>query len=107
MVLRSRMMYSSFAGVTAGWHRHHTGWGYRMVDYLILSWPWLGFIAGLIVVISAIAIYFYPVHRRSLGITIVSFSLLNLLFGVGGMLSSLMGIIGGTIALSPEETSQD
>lgn len=77
------------------------------MGYLGMGWPWLGLIAGAIVVVSAIALYAYPQYRRSLGMTILLVSLLNLFFGMGGLLASLLSIFGGVVALTPREISPE
>lgn len=108
MMASGRFMYGGFRRMpAAAWGRHHMMWGRGMMGYLGLGWPWLGLIAGAIVVISAIILYAYPQHRRSLGLTILLVSLLNLFFGMGGLLASLLGIAGGAVALTPREASPE
>jgi hypothetical protein len=107
MLVSGGLMYSRFHRMSGGWGPQHMMWGRGMMGHLGLGWPWFGPIAGAIVAISAIAFYRSPQHHRSLGITILVVSLLNLFFGMGGFLASLLGIAGGIVALVPKQISQE
>jgi len=63
-------------------------------------WPWFGIVAGVIVLIGAAVLYSKPEQSQVWGIVILIVSVLNLFFGMGGFLASILGIIGGTLALS-------
>lgn len=62
-------------------------------------WPWLGIIAGIIVLIGAAMIYAKPAQSQGWGIAILTASALNLFLGMGGLLASLLGIVGGALAI--------
>lgn len=82
-------------------------WGRGMMGHFGIWWPWFGVLAGTIVIISAIVLYFAPQYRRSLGTTILVTSILNLFLGMGGLLASALGIAGGIVTLMPRTTSQE
>lgn len=107
MLACGRKLYGGFGRRMSGWGGHHPYlmWEGSMSGHFGLWWPWVSVVAGGIVLVSAIALYFFPRHRRSLGVTILVASLVNLFFGMGGMIPSLLGIAGGVVALSPRETS--
>ncbi|EDX83277.1 hypothetical protein S7335_457 [Synechococcus sp. PCC 7335] len=111
MLLSGRFMYGSFTRMPGrspgGWGHHHMLWGRGILGHFGLGWPWLGLIAGAIVIVSAAILYAYPRHRQSMGITILLVSLLNLVFGMGGMMASALGIVGGVVALLPKEVSRE
>ncbi|MGB7088271.1 MAG: hypothetical protein WBD47_22130 [Phormidesmis sp.] len=107
MLVSSRFMYGRFSRMPAGWGRHHMVWGRGVIGHFGWGWPWFGAIAGAIVVISAIALYAYPQYRRSLAITILIVSLLHLFLGMGSPLASILGVVGGTVALVPKQTSPE
>ena len=107
MLAHGRRLYGGFGRRMSGWggHHHHLLWEGSIAGHFGLWWFWVSVVAGGIVLVSAIAFYFLPRHRRSLGITILAASLVNLFFGMGGMLPSFLGIAGGTVALSSRESS--
>ncbi len=107
MLAAGCLMYGRFNRMPRGWGPQHMMSGRGMMGHFGMGWPWFGSVAGAIVVISAIALYSSPQHRRSLGITILGVSLLNLFFGMGGFLASLLGIAGGIVALSHRQLSQE
>jgi hypothetical protein len=82
-------------------------WGRGMMGQFGLWWPWFGILAGAIVVVSAIVLYFSPQYRRSLAVTILVASILNLFLGMGGFLASALGIAGGIVALAPKAISEE
>lgn len=63
-------------------------------------WPWFGVLAGIVVLVGATRIYTKPVQSSGWGVTILMVSVLNLLFGMGGLIASLLGIVGGALAMS-------
>lgn len=107
MLLSGRFMYGSFMNRPRGWGHHHLLWGRGMMGHFGWGWPWIGLVAGTVVIVSAIVLYAYPRYRRSMGMTIVLVSLLNLFLGMGGMMASALGIVGGVIALLPKEVSRE
>jgi len=70
-------------------------WGHG----LGMGWPWLGILAGIIVLVGAAMLYAQPKQAPRWGIVILIASALNLFLGVGGLLASLLGLIGGALAL--------
>lgn len=73
----------------AGWM-----WGHG----LMLWAPWLGALVGIVVLVGAAALYARPEAASTWGIVIVVASAVNLFLGMGGLLASVLGIIGGAIA---------
>jgi hypothetical protein len=85
-------------GMMGGWM-----WGHGMMGGLAPSpfwWPWFGIIAGIVVLVGAAMLYARPEQRQGWGIVILVASALNLLIGIGGVLASLLGLIGGALALA-------
>lgn len=109
MLGSGRMMYGGFGRMhmNGGWGAGHMMWGRGMMGQFGLWWPWFGVLAGTIVIVSAIIFYFAPQYRRSLGTTILVTSILNFFLGMGGLLASALGIVGGIVALAPKESSQE
>jgi len=70
-------------------------WGHGMVSW----WPWFGLLAGIVVLVGAAMLYAKPRQAHAWGIVILVASALNLFLGMGGILASLLGIIGGALAL--------
>lgn len=109
MLSSGRVMYGGFGRMpmNADWGMGHMVWGRGMVGQFGLWWPWFGALAGTVVIVSSIIFYLAPQYRRSLGTTILVASILNLFLGMGGLLASALGIVGGSIALTPKTTSQE
>lgn len=88
-------------GMMGGWM-----WGHGMMRGLggFASsspwWPWLGLIAGIVVLVGAVMLYARPAQSRGWGLAILAASALNLFLGMGGLLASLLGIVGGALALA-------
>jgi hypothetical protein len=110
MLSSGRILYGGLGRMPlhTGWGMRHMMWGRGLAGQVIpgLWWPWFGILAGAIVVVSAILFYLVPRHRRSLAITILVASVLNLFLGMGGFLASVLGIAGSIAALSPAPESQ-
>lgn len=107
MLLPSYSMHGNFTRRFEGWGHHHMMRDFNMTGYFGLGWPWVGFIAGVIAIVCAAVIYAYPRYHRSMGTTVLIVSLLNLFFGMGGMMASALGIVGGVVALLPKEVSRE
>ncbi len=88
------------------WEMGHMMWGQKVVEPLWGWWPWIGIGAGAIVLISAIILSLAPQYRRSLGITIVSVAILNLIFGIGGLFPGILAVAGGWLALLPHPATE-
>lgn len=99
----SMMTRSGFIGW--GWGAGGMGWmwGHRMMGGFGASpplwWPWFGLIAGIVVLVSAAMLYARPAQSQGWGIAILTASALNLFLGMGGLLASLLGLVGGALAL--------
>jgi len=70
--------------------------GFRGAVEGTLGYVWLVF--TIVVLLSAIILYFKPIRRRVLGLIIVIFSILTLPAGGGFILGLILAIIGGGIA---------
>jgi hypothetical protein len=79
------------------WEMGHMMWERELVGPL--WWSWIGIFAGAIVLISAIVLSLAPQYRRSLGVTIMIVTTLNLIFRTGGLFPSILAIGGGWLAL--------
>jgi hypothetical protein len=84
-----------WGGMMGGWM-----WG-RSMGSLGVLWPWFSICAGIVVLIGAVTLYIKPKQRRSWGLVVLVVSALNFLVGMGGLLASALGVIGGVLALSP------
>lgn len=94
------------SGVMCGWG--HEAWhgrmGHRMGawgpgELWGMGWPWLGAVAGIVLLVAAVALYVRPEARRGWGIAILATSGLQLLFGMGGFLAAIMGLVAGALAV--------
>ena len=77
-------------------------WGHGMMGGY-LGWhrlPWLGLVLGIVVLVGAVILYVRPTRAQGWGIAILVASAVNLLFGMGGLLASLLGIVGGAWAVA-------
>jgi hypothetical protein len=72
-------------------------WGHGVLG---VWWPWFGLIAGVVVLVGAAMMYARPHSAPTWGVAIVIVSALNFLLGMGGFLASVLGIIGGALAMS-------
>jgi hypothetical protein len=95
--------------VGVGWNlfmRSHWPWRHHMMrgagDLLpaFWLWPWLGIIAGIIVLLGAVMIYSKPAKAQGWGMAILIASAINLIAGMGGFLAGVLGIIGGALAIA-------
>lgn len=71
------------------------------------GWPWLGLATGIAVLVGAIGLYVRPTSAPSWGIVILVAAGINLFVGMGGFLASILGLIGGGLALAaaPQQPS--
>ncbi|MDW5562336.1 MAG: DUF6114 domain-containing protein [Methanomassiliicoccus sp.] len=58
------------------------------------------FLAGLIIDSSAASLVYRPDRRRSAGGMIILFSLISLFFGGGYIIGSILGMVGGILAIT-------
>jgi hypothetical protein len=63
-------------------------------------WPLLSISFGLLMVAGAILLCIKPAHRHALGTLIVLASALDFMFGAGGILGGVLGLIGGIVAIA-------
>lgn len=84
----------------AHWQGMHSWmWGQGMHAFG-MSWPWLGVVAGILVLIGAVMLYVRPEQRRSWGLVILVVSAIDVFVGMGGLLAGALGVIGGVLALA-------
>ena len=72
-------------------------WGHGFTG---IWWPWVGLIAGVVVLVGAAMMYARPHSAPTWGVVIVIVSALNFFFGMGGFLASVLGVIGGALAMT-------
>lgn len=63
-------------------------------------WPWFGVVAGTLVTLGALFLYLKPELRRVWGGVIVVASVLSFFLGMGAFIASVLGVIGGVLALA-------
>jgi hypothetical protein len=63
-------------------------------------WQLFSLLVGLLVLAGATLLYVRPCHRHIWGAIIVGASALDFLFGAGGILAGVLGVIGGTVAIA-------
>jgi len=97
LLARSGMMYG---GMHGAWGGHMGGWmeGWGPHGFGI-GWSWFGTIAGVVLLLSAVALYTRPEDQRRWGTIILVTSGLQLLFGMGGFLAGVLGLVGGALAV--------
>lgn len=72
---------------------------------LAMASPWVGTIAGLVVVVAAVGLYVRPEARRGCGIAILIASGVALLFGMGGLVAEILGLVGGALAVGSRSST--
>lgn len=89
-----------------GWSRggaYGWSWGWHGQAYnhaARLWWTWIGIIAGIIVLIGTAALFSRrAVDVRGWGVVILVVSIIDLIFGAGGIGPGILGIIAGLLAL--------
>lgn len=109
MITSGRMMYGNFYQMPMGdvWGLDNMMLGRGMMAQFDLWWPWFGLLAGSIIIVSALFLYIAPQYRRSLGMTILMASILNLFLGMGGLLASVLGMTGGVVASTSKVSSHE
>jgi hypothetical protein len=63
-------------------------------------WPIFSVSVGLLILAGAILICIKPCHRHTWGTLIVLASALDFMFGAGGILGGVLGVIGGIVAIA-------
>ena len=104
MIASNRIVYGGQAPTDNNWGMGNMMFGHSMFGQFGLWWPWFGGIAGTIIVISAALLYLAPRYRRTLSTTILIFSTSNLLFGMGGVVASVLGMAGGVVGFISKKT---
>lgn len=90
-------------GMMSGWQGMMNGMG--MLGSMFLGSAVLGLISGVITIVGAFALYMNPNQASTWGTIIVIFSFVGG-FGMGGFfIGSLLGIVGGLLALTGKRTS--
>ncbi len=98
----------AMSGMMAGWAPSWGGTGGGMMGggwmaghgVMGVGWGWLGIVTGLAVLVGAVGLYARPATAGSWGVVILAASAINLLVGMGGLLASVLGLIGGGLALA-------
>lgn len=102
-------MYGMGPGFAGGTSRM---WGYGMMHGVMrtlgpgLWFPWFGPLAGIVLLVGAIALYTNPRRANTWGLVILIAAVINLFVGMGGFLASVLGIVGGALAMSWKPASQ-
>ncbi len=110
LLARSGMMYRWSNEAWHGrMHRLMGEWGPG--GFYTLEWPWFGAVAGIVLLVAAVALYVRPEACRGWGIVILLTAGLQLLFGMGGFLPEIMALVAGALAVLgarplPESTSE-
>jgi hypothetical protein len=90
-------------GMMGGWHGMGGWMSGRGIRTFGVWWPWFGIFAGIVVLVGAVMLYVRPEQRRSWGVVILVASVLNIFFGMMGLLAGTMGVIGGVLALGTKD----
>lgn len=109
-------MLGAGLGRAGGMHMSDGGWGNRggawrggwMHQNGLLCgsipfdawWPWVGLLTGAIIVTAAIVLLASPDRRAGWAIAIIVAAVVGLLFGTGGLIASILAIVGGILALT-------
>ena len=97
LLARSGMMYG---GMHGAWRGRMGGWMGEWSPYpFAFGWAWLAPIAAVVLLAAAVALYVRPEARRGWGTVILVTSGLHLLLGMGGFLATVLGLVGGSLAL--------
>lgn len=90
--------YGTFGGMMGGYYGMMDGYGapFGSMDGLVF----IGLVAGVAVTIGALLLNSRPAERTTWGALILLFSLIGFLGMDGFFLGSLLGVIGGGLALS-------
>lgn len=92
-----------WGGMIGGWHGMGAWMSGRAIRTFGVRWPWFGIFAGIVVLVGAVMLYVRPERRRSWGVVILVASVLNIFFGMTGLLAGTMGVIGGVLALGTKD----
>jgi hypothetical protein len=103
MAARGMMGGFGWGGMMGGWHGMGGWMSGRGIRTFGVWWPWFGIFAGIVVLVGAVMLYVRPEQRRSWGVVILVASVLNIFFGMMGLLAGTMGVIGGVLALGKKD----
>lgn len=92
-----------WGGMMGGWHGMGGWMGGQGIRTFGVWWPWFGLFAGIVVLVGAVMLYVRPEQRRSWAIAILVASALNIIFGMMGLFTGTMGVIGGVLALGTKD----
>ena len=87
-------MMRGYASNYSPWYGMMGGYGY---------WGLLGVagvLFGVVVVVSSLMLYNHTADHSNWGIVILTFSLLSILSGAGGLVGLILGVLGGIFALT-------
>ena len=86
---------------TYGYHRMMGGWMWGSGMHAFgMSWPWLGVVGGVVVLIGAVMLYVRPQQRWGWGLVVLIVSAIDFFVGMGGLLAGALGVIGGALAMA-------
>jgi len=76
-------------------------WRHNMMDGMGTAYMWsiVGFVAGIVTIISAAAMYNAPRSTATWGVVILTVSFVDMFAGSGGYLAGALGVIGGIMAI--------
>ena len=63
-------------------------------------WPWLGLLAGALIMVGAAVIFAHPALHVGWGVTIIVATVIGFFFGTGGLLAVTLAVTGGILALT-------
>ena len=97
LLARSGMMYG---GMHGAWDGHMDGWMESWGPRAFAGgWPWFGTIGGLVLIVAAVVLFVRPEARRGCGVVILVTSGLQLLLGMGGFVTGVLGLVAGVMAV--------
>ena len=88
-------------GMTRGYGSSFAPWYGMMGRYG--SWGLLGIagvLLGVVVIVSSLMLYSHPADHSKWGVMILIFSSLSILSAMGGIVGLILGVLGGTFALT-------
>jgi len=70
-----------------------------------MGWPWIGAIAGVLVLVGAVGLYTRPEARKRWGTVILVASGAALVLGMGGFLAAILGLVAGALAVLSDRST--
>ncbi len=92
------MMGGYYRGMMGGYYGMMRGFG--LLDGWFYGLAAIGIVSGIIILVGATMIYNKPAKASTWGALVLAFSILSL-FGMGGFFfGAILGVVGGTLALT-------